>query len=509
MTAAAAGFAEHLERPLARGRMPEDAHTGAAGGAACGDLIRISLSLDPDDAGGRVADAGFDASGCGAIVAAGSAVVALLRGARLLQAARIGSAAIAAELGGLSPGKLHAAELAADALHRALGAAAREQASLAAVNERTLVAMSGGVDSAVAAMIVAREGGDVVAVTLELWSDVNSDPSRSCCSAQAVRDARLLAHDLGLPHLSLDLRAEFRAGVVEPWLAAHRLAETPNPCVSCNGSVRLDAMLDLATRLGAGKLATGHYARIESIDTDATGAPHRRARRCGPGEEPGPLLRVAADAEKDQAYALAALPTPSLARMRFPLGALTKPQVRALAERAQLAVASRRDSQDLCFLAGTSQREFLARHGQLQPRPGPVVDGEGRLLGSHRGLQSVTVGQRRGIGVSGGEAVYVLATDASSNTVTVGPRSALLARSFPVRDLVLRRSSRRVDAVKLRYRGRRLPCRLAQPLPPGEHPRAQVELSAPAERTAPGQLACLYAGELVVGHATIAPPGAP
>ncbi|MCA1690627.1 MAG: iron-sulfur cluster assembly scaffold protein, partial [Actinobacteria bacterium] len=184
-------YAEHLERPLARGHTPPASHTGAAGGAACGDLVRISVALD----GRRVSDAGFDASGCGAAIAAGSAGVCLLRGRSLLDAARIGPAEIAAELGGLSPARHHAAELAADALHRALGAAARAGADLPTDPGRTLVAMSGGVDSAVAALLV---GPGAVAVTLELWSDRANDGERSCCSPQAVRGARALAHGMGL-----------------------------------------------------------------------------------------------------------------------------------------------------------------------------------------------------------------------------------------------------------------------------------------------------------------------
>src|SRR5205807_6714704 len=216
---------------------------------------------------------------------------------------------IAAELGGLSPAKLHAAELAADALARALGAAARQSAALAP-SGRALVAMSGGVDSSVAALLCGREA-DAVAVTLELWSDPENDAERSCCSASAVRQARALAHTLGLPHFTLDLRREFRAGVVEPFISGYAGGETPNPCVGCNGHVRLDAMLGLADRLGCERLATGHYARTADE-----------------GDPAGPLLRVAADQAKDQTYMLAALRPSSLARMTFPLGDLAKSQVR-------------------------------------------------------------------------------------------------------------------------------------------------------------------------------------
>src|SRR3954449_70865 len=376
-------FASHLR--AARGHVPEGAHTGAAGGAACGDLVRISLTVR----GERVAEAGADAGGCGAAMAAASAAVALVDGRPVLEAARVDAEAIAGELGGLAPGKRHAAELAADALHRALGSAVRADGAAAAVSARTLVAMSGGVDSAVAALLCGRDG-DTVAVTLELWASPENDAERSCCSASAVRFARDLAHGMGLPHFTLDLREEFRAGVVEPWLRDHAAGLTPNPCIRCNGSVRLDAMLDFADRVGAGRLATGHYARL----TDEG------------------LLRCAADPAKDQAYMLAALPADSLRRMRFPLGALTKPEVRALAEEAELPVAQRPDSQDLCFLAGTGRREFLARHSGMRERPGRIVDRAGRTLGRHRGHTDFTVGQRRGIGLGGGEPIYVLATDA-------------------------------------------------------------------------------------------------
>ncbi len=378
----------------------------------------------------------------------------------LLQAARIGAHEIAAELGGLSTGKRHAAELAADALHRALGAGAREGASLAPVDGRTLVAMSGGVDSAVAALLVTQAGGQAVGVTLELWSDPANDGDLSCCSAQAVRGARELAHELGMPHLSIDLRAEFRAGVVDGWLADHADGLTPNPCVRCNGNVRLDAMLELAGGLGSQTLATGHYARVsESPATEA-------------GVTPVPLLRTAADLSKDQSYVLSALTPASLARLRFPLGDMRKQQVRELAERAGLAVARKRDSQDLCFLAGTRHGDFLERHGGLDRRTGPIVDARGNVLGEHAGAHRYTVGQRHGLGISAPEPQYVLQTDTHANTVTVGPRAALLAHAVAVREATLHRDGHCVDGVRVRAHGRRFPCRLPGDLAAGRHASA-------------------------------------
>ncbi len=509
-------LAQHLEAPTGLGHLPGDACTGAAGGAACGDLIRISLAIDPTDPEGRIADAGFDAHGCGAATAAGSAAVELLRGTPLLEAACIGTDEIATELGGLSAAKRHAAELAADALHRALGMAARAQAHLAPAPGRAVVAMSGGVDSAVAALLTARGGDDVVGVTLELWADAENDGERSCCSAQAVRGAREAAHRMGLPHLSIDLREEFRAGVVDHWLAGHAAGETPNPCVRCNGEVRLEAMLELGQRLGSGTLVTGHYAQVqreedweENCPSPCEPAPMGTQGR-SVASKAGPLLRMAVDPVKDQSYVLAGLAPSSLARLRFPLGEMHKTQVREIARNAGLAVARTPDSQDLCFLAGTRLPRFLERHGELHATPGPIVDLEGNALGTHRGSRGYTIGQRHGLGLGGGDPLYVLGTDAAANTVTVGPRTALLTQSIGLREVTLRRDGSSVDHVKVRSRGRRFSCRLGGVRSAGRYDSLDVELDEPIERTAAGQIACLYAGDVIVGYGTIAaahPPG--
>jgi tRNA-specific 2-thiouridylase len=344
--------------------------------------------------------------------------------------------------------------------------------------------MSGGVDSAVAALLAA-EHGEAVGVTLELWSDPENDGELSCCSAQAVRGAREVAHGLGMAHLSIDLRAEFRAGVVEHWLSDHADGLTPNPCVRCNGNVRLDAMLELGERLGAGTLATGHYARVVE----------------GPS---APLLRAAVDEAKDQSYVLSALAPESLVRLRFPLGEMRKAHVRELARDAGLQVAGRRDSQDLCFLAGTRHGAFLESHGGLGTRPGDILNEDGLVLGEHTGAHRHTVGQRHGLGISAPEPLYVLATDAAANTVTVGSRTALLARGLAARAVTLHRRASCVDGVRVRAHGRTFACRLAEDLPAGTHELVSIELAESAERTAPGQIACLYAGDLVVGHGTIA-----
>jgi len=472
------GFEHHLTAPHGRGALAAAPHSGASGGTACGDLIRVAVRVEGD----RVAEAGFEASGCGAVQAAGSAVVELVEGALLLEAARLDGTRVSDALGGLSPGKRHAADLAADAFHRALGAAARDGAfAVASSGRRTLVAMSGGVDSATAAQLTLDAGDEVVAVTLELWADAATDGERSCCSPQAVTGARTLAHGMGIPHFTLDVRDRFRAEVVDDFVAGYGAGRTPNPCVRCNGFVRFDAMLALADSLGAARLATGHYARV--------------AR-----DGQGPLVRAAANAHKDQSYMLARLRGEQLERLSFPLGGLDKEAVRALARDAGLPVADRRESQDLCFLAGSGRRAFMRRHGgpRLGALPGEIVDSEGRAVGRHDGHHDFTIGQRRGLGVASGEPLYVLAKDAGRNRVIIGPRSQLATRRIRLEDLILHRPPDRVHAVRLRYRASPIPCRAidgAEGL--------ELQLEQPAEAAAPGQIACLVDGELVVGCGTI------
>ena len=473
-----------MAAPRGLGALAESPYRGAAGGAPCGDLLRVAVEVDGD----HVARAGFDASGCGAALAAGSAVVELVDGMPLLHAARVSAGDIARELGGLSPGKWHAAALAADALHRALGLAARDGAPALAVNpRRTLVALSGGVDSAAAAQLALDAGDEVVGVTLELWADPSTDGEASCCSPQAVVGARALAHGMGIPHLTLDLRERFRAQVVDDFLAGYAGGATPNPCVRCNGFVRFDAMLDLVQALGAARLATGHYARI--------------AR-----DGQGPLVRSAVDSNKDQSYMLARLRPEQLERLSFPLGGLTKEAVRSLARRAGLPVADKRESQDLCFVAGLGGRGFMRRHGgrRLAPRPGEIVDRSGRRLGTHAGHHGFTVGQRRGLGVAAGEPLYVIEKDAAANRVVVGPRSQLATRTVALRDVHLHRDGSAVGAVKLRYRAAPLPCRLVEQASPGRHPHLRLELEHDAHAVAPGQSASLLSDDLLVGHGTIA-----
>jgi len=360
--------------------------------------------------------------------------------------------------------------LAVDALANALGPIFKAPPS----PSRVAVAMSGGVDSAVALL---RYAPDAIGVTLRLWLDpAGPDSERACCSPEAVIAARQTCHLLGVPHVTLDLREEFRRAVVEPFVRGYARGETPNPCTRCNGSFRFAELLAFARRAGAARLATGHYARVVE----------HRGRT---------LLARATDAQKDQSYMLGRLDPALLEGIVFPLGAQSKDETRAEAARAGLAVAGRAESQEACFLAGDDYREFLGRRG-LRAEEGPVVDEDGREVGRHEGYWRFTPGQRRGLGVAAREPLYVLRSDPRTNAVVVGPRPSL-ARTTVAAKGRLYVPVREAEA-KLRYRSPAIGAKVAT--------RSQgfaLELDEPAYGVAAGQAAVLYEADAVVGAGLI------
>ena len=360
--------------------------------------------------------------------------------------------------------------LAVDALANAIG----PEVAASPDPGRVAVAMSGGVDSAVALL---KSGPRAVGVTLRLWIDPRGpDVERACCSPSAVIEARATCHARGIPHVTLDLREEFRRTVVEPFVEGYAAGMTPNPCIRCNGSFRFDELVAFADRIGAARLATGHYARIVELDGQLA-------------------LARARDTAKDQSYMLAALDAARLDRLWFPLGGQTKAATRAEAAAAALPAASRPESQDACFLGGDDYRAFLARSG-LKPAVGEIVDEAGETIGTHDGFWGFTPGQRRGLRVSGREPLYALATDAHTNTVVAGPRRALARRHVSVRGRLAARTAR-VDA-KLRHRSPAVPASVVE-----TDGGFELHLDEPAFGVAPGQAAVLYAGETVVGAGVI------
>jgi tRNA-uridine 2-sulfurtransferase len=388
-----------------------------------------------------------------------------------------GVADLCGAVGGLS--MLEAAavageELAVDALHDALGPVIHA----APDDARVAVAMSGGVDSAVALLKAVDEGLEAVGVTLRLWTDPSGPSSeRACCSPEAVLAARATCHRLGLPHVTLDLREGFRSAVVEPFVRSFARGETPNPCIRCNGSFRFAALLGFTRRIGAAKLVTGHYARIV--------------------EHKGRLLLArGADPDKDQSYMLGRLDPRFLPRIWFPLGDQTKEETRAQAAGAALEAAGRPESQEACFLAGADYRDFLGRQG-LAEREGSVVDEDGRELGRHAGFWRYTPGQRKGLGIATGRPLYALRADPKTNTVVVGPRESLARRDVRVAAGRLFVPTERVEA-KLRYRSPAASATVRL------EPRGfRITLDEPAHGVAAGQAAVLYEGDAVVGAGLI------
>jgi tRNA-specific 2-thiouridylase len=340
---------------------------------------------------------------------------------------------------------------------------------------RVAVAMSGGVDSAVALL---RAGPDAVGVTLRLWLDPRGpDAERACCSPAAVVAARETCHALGVPHVTLDLRQEFRASVVRSFVDGYAAGETPNPCGRCNGSFRFDALIAFAERAGASELWTGHYARI--VERDGLR-----------------LVARAVDPRKDQSYMLATVRPQTLGRVAFPLGEQTKDDTRRHARLAGLAAATRAESQEACFLAGDDYRAFLEREG-LAPAPGPIVDESGRELGRHDGVWRFTPGQRRGIGVASGEPLYALRTEPATATLVVGPKRSLACTTVAVEGSLYVPIAH--AETKLRYRS---PAVLAAVEPTDDG--FVLQLEEPVYGVAAGQIAALYdADGAVVGSGIV------
>jgi tRNA-specific 2-thiouridylase len=315
-------------------------------------------------------------------------------------------------------------------------------------------------------------------VTLRLWIDPRGPSTdRACCSPASVVAARETCHGLGIPHFTLDLRDGFRRAVVGPFVRGYARGETPNPCIRCNGSFRFAELLALAHRIGAARLATGHYARIVE-------------------REDRFLLARGVDPEKDQSYMLGALDPRFLERLWFPLGSQTKDETRRSAQEAGLEAAGRLESQEACFLAGSDYRDFLARHG-VGAGEGAIVDESGREVGRHGGYWRYTPGQRRGLGVSDKTRLYALRMEPRTNTVVVGPRGSLARMHVTARAGRLYLPVERVEA-KLRYRSPAAPARVET-----RERGFALELDEPAYGVAPGQAAVLYDEDAVVGAGLI------
>lgn len=356
--------------------------------------------------------------------------------------------------------------------------------------KRILAAMSGGVDSSVAALLLKREGWDVIGISMDLYdfSEVRKDRSGSCCSLDDLYDARRVCDVLGIPYYVLNLRDEFRREVIDPFVREYATGHTPNPCILCNEHLKFRALLRKADELGAAGVATGHYAIVRREEDG----------RC--------RLFAAADPAKDQSYFLFSLESDRLRRIFFPLGKMAKAEVRRIAQEAGLPVFEKRESQDICFVTDDSYAAFLRKRG-IAEREGRFVDREGTVLGTHRGILNYTVGQRKGLGIASREPLYVVAIDAERNEVVLGTEDGSLSEGATVVRPSFVAGAPPADEfraiARIRYRHPGVPSTVA--CGPGT---LRVRFDVPQRGVTPGQALVVYDGTEVLGGGWIAWPGA-
>jgi len=351
---------------------------------------------------------------------------------------------------------------------------------------KVVVAMSGGVDSSVAAALLKEQGYDVIGMMLRLWSEPGKEESNRCCTPDSMAQARRVAAKLDIPFYVIDAKDVFRETVVEYFLSGYARGETPNPCLVCNQKIRWTFLLDHALALGADYMSTGHYVRI-------------RKNENGKSE----LLR-AVDPGKDQSYVLHVLTQDKLKHALFPVGDYPKPEIRAIAEKYGLPTASRKDSQDLCFLAGEDYRNFLQRNAAEMLTAGEIVTRAGMSIGEHTGLANYTIGQRKGLGVASAVPLYVLGKNAQTNALIVGTQEELGARELTARD-VNWLSGNVPDGpfraeVKIRYTAREA---AATVTPIHNGGQAAVQFDAPQRDITAGQAAVFYQGDVMIGGGII------
>jgi tRNA-specific 2-thiouridylase len=371
---------------------------------------------------------------------------------------------------------------------------------------KIMVAMSGGVDSSLAAALLHEQGHAVTGVTMHLWEGDDEGLHESqCCSLEMTEGARRVCTQLGLPYYVFNYQREFRRHVIEYFVSEYAHGYTPNPCLACNRDIKFRALLTRAEALGFDYVATGHYARIRrptNDDRPTTTDESARTQNSKLKTQNYQLLR-ALDADKDQSYMLHMLQQADLARLMFPIGEYTKPEVRAMAAERGLASADRPESQDICFVPGGDYRNLLREERADSLRPGPIVDMAGRELGRHQGLPLYTIGQRRGLGIAAKEPLYVTALDAARNAVVVGPQAALDRRTLAATQVTFVDGDWPAEPFECQAQIRSHAAPVQALVTPGEAGNIHVIFDRPQRAITPGQAVVLYNGDAVLGGGRI------
>lgn len=354
------------------------------------------------------------------------------------------------------------------------------------MKHKVMAAMSGGVDSSVAAYLLKRGGYDVCGVTLKLFDneDIPEYTGRTCCSLTDIEDARSVAFRLDIPYYVFNYADSFKSGVIERFIGGYKRGETPNPCIDCNRFIKFDALMLRAGQLGYDYIATGHYARIETQNGRF-------------------LLKKAVDLTKDQSYVLYTLTQSQLSRVLFPLGSLTKAGVRKIADEIGLVTSNKPDSQDICFVKDGKYAEFIEKYSGEKSEPGSFLDTRGNILGTHKGIIHYTIGQRRGLNLAMGDRVYVCGKNLRDNTVIVGSDMDLYSKSLICRDINLIALDK-IDgflkvSAKTRYKQKEQPAVITQI----DENRIRVDFEKPQRAITSGQAVVFYDGEVVIGGGTI------
>lgn len=351
--------------------------------------------------------------------------------------------------------------------------------------KKVFVAMSGGVDSSVAALLLKEQGYEVVGITMQIWQE-DEQQTGACCSLKAISDARQVAWQLGIPHYVFNFRDEFKFRVIDYFCAEYLQGRTPNPCIACNRYLKFESLLSKALSMQADFIATGHYSRI--IRDDSSGQSR---------------LFIGADSRKDQSYALYTLNQYQLEHILFPLGNYTKQEVRRLAEEAHLPVSAKAESQDLCFVSAGRYGEFVDNYPDLETKTGPFRLSSGETLGIHKGIHHYTIGQRKGLGLALGRPAYVTGIDSETNTVWLGDNQDLFHGSLIAENVhfISGNAPGKIfnASAKIRYSAVRVPALITL----RDNDCIQVDFAAPQRAITPGQAVVLYEGDQVLGGGTI------